>query len=61
MEEVLWRQGKGANALEASHCEGEWVLVESAGWLCLHEFRTFSCVFEASISSVLLVYVLDLC
>lgn len=55
MEEVLWRQGKGANALEASHCEGEWVLIESAGWLCLHEFRTFSCVFEASISSVLLV------
>lgn len=28
MEEVLWRQGKGTNALEASHCEGEWVLID---------------------------------
>lgn len=37
MEEVLWRQGKGANALGSSQCEGEWIVmdVSCVGVFCM--------------------------
>lgn len=54
MVEVLWIQGKGANALGSSQCEGEQVFIDDS---CVVVFcmimEHFSCL-ESSISSVLL-------